>query len=498
MATPCEALLAAVLAVINGPACAAFREERGLLGYVIVGSTALIGHEHAPGGDLDVVLVSNGPATHGADALAALAELHALLERAVALAECAIWTVSATVPLLKVQQSRCHASLDLLWMSGSSMVSRSNLLPTSCTTIAAHWDTSTAGAPPPGVLRHFAIDDPELDVPPHGGGGPAAECVRLVRLFTATLGRSRTFTANLIRRLRAWARARHVYGTRYGYPGGSAWTTMLWVFCTHLDRHGGAAHADVPSEDAVLLRFFTVVALWRYPLPWTLSNFDAILERAATAAVDTSSTNTIPPRPLDPTGLEASVGRHLITSFVVPMPYDTDNRSAMVWNMTQCVQAPNHRAILREAWAASAGLRAPVLDYRNEVRDLAFRRMTIDGAMRCRWPMYLSVALPAAAPPEWCGIVASRLMATLLPQLEMCGFVPRPLCVDRPAYLILLWPRDASTTTSLLLPLEDRILPCIYHMLESAYRVLYGAAATTERPRLERLIPTLDLQLSDL
>lgn len=124
--------------------------------------------------------------------------------------------------------------------------------------------------------------------------------------------------------------------------------------------------------------------------------------------------------------------------------------------MTQCVQAPNQRIILREAWAAAMSRSpltvplgpAPPLNYRDEVRDLSCRRLTLDGGMRCKWPLYLSVTLPAGTPPEWRGIVGSRIMATLLPQLEVCGFFPRPLCADRPAFLVLLWPREALRLSS--------------------------------------------------
>ena len=131
-----------------------------------------------------------------------------------------------------------------------------------------------------------------------------------------------------------------------------------------------------------------------------------------------------------------------------------------------------------------------------------------------RWPIYLTIKLPDCSPEEWRGIIGSRLMSVLLPQLQACGFFPRPLCVDRPAYMLLLWvgchiccdvtfhsrPVDCVWTNQsyleFTLPLEDRILPCLFAMLETAYNTLWDAQ--TERPPLSTLLPQLDIHLSDL
>ena len=197
-----------------------------------------------------------------------------------------------------------------------------------------------------------------------------------------------------------------------------------------------------------------------------------------------------------------SIGRYVATAFVVPLPVAYTPR---IWNMTQCVQMPTQRAILREAWFAAVaiahngpGQPTAFADSAEEVR--ALRRGPVAANGLARWPVYLILLHPPGSPKEWRGIVGSRLMATLLPQLEACGFYCRPICVESPAYKILLWPMDAVWTThapaDLVMPLRDRILPCLFVMFQTAYGALWGNGAP-DRPPLSDLLPSLDLQLSD-
>ena len=53
--------------------------------------------------------------------------------------------------------------------------------------------------------------------------------------------------------LRHWARMRHVYGTRYGFPGGSAWLVMLLVYCRWYDKSLLHPHNDGCTVQDVLL-----------------------------------------------------------------------------------------------------------------------------------------------------------------------------------------------------------------------------------------------------
>ena len=222
-----------------------------------------------------------------------------------------------------------------------------------------------------------------------------------------------------------------------------------------------------------------------------------------------------------------------------------------MWNMTQSVQLTTQRTLLREAWIGALHRTGPWLNYRDELRSQTCGRNTLYGHVRARWPhpvgrrprdgvrrwpLYLSITLPKRSPMEWRGIIGSRprggphparaavracLMTTMLPQLEACGFFPRPLCTDFPSFLILVWPADATWSTysqaTVLLPLRERLMPCLFAMIETAYSSLWhgptaprgysppwtppqGASGETiEFPMLLRdLLPDLDIQLSDL
>jgi hypothetical protein len=238
-------------------------------------------------------------------------------------------------------------------------------------------------------------------------------------------------------------------------------------------------------------------------VPWTLHNLAAVAEG----------------KRVDGGALEGSVGRRLVTNFVVPLPFISG--TGRLWNMsgrlpvpgaprrigrrpavTQCVQLSNQRCLLREARRAlEAAPEEPLGDYRKEMQTVPA------GPGRPRWPVYLSITFPENSPYEWRGIVGSRLMSTLLPQLESSGLFARPLCVDTPAYVVLLWPMDALWVTQArndaLLPIRERVLPCLFSMMETAFLTLWprsvaGGDGRDAGPRLVHLLPDLDLHLCDL
>ena len=336
---------------------------------------------------------------------------------------------------------------------------------------------------PPPPLQQFFPNDTSLGLPSYGG--PSVDSIYLSRLFLKGLETSPTFTIAALHRLRCFAKRRNVYGSKYGFPGGSAWCTMLWSFCMWLDESMQYldSQPEKPLPEEVIWRFFTVLALWPWPLPWTVENMSCIVER----------------RQVVGTALQVSMGRHLSTAFVVPLPSSSGYR---MWNMTQCVQTSNQQVILKEAWNAATFRAAEFPEYRHEMRDMCCRRHNTEGALLLRWPVYLSVRLPDCSPPEWHGIVGSRLMSVLLPQLQACGFFPRPLCVENPCYTVLLWPSDSVWSNvshvDIALPLQDRILPCLFAMLESAYISMWSAKSTEDAPSLSRLLPELDVHLCDL
>lgn len=94
----------------------------------------------------------------------------------------------------------------------------------------------------------------------------------------------------------------HCYGSRYGYPGGSAWCAMLWTFCMFLDSNGSPEDQLISTDDTVA-RFLMTVALWPWPVPWTVGNMVSVVDR----------------KPVDGAAVEVSVGRHLTTAFIVPL-----------------------------------------------------------------------------------------------------------------------------------------------------------------------------------
>lgn len=416
-----------------------------------------------PGADVDAVLLATGPPTEPS---AVLPNLLVALGPSLHETGVAAWFVNAMVPLLKLQ--RGDESVDLLWLGGC--IRPIPDMPASGPEMEVDFgeDEDTEVTP----LKAFDVDQAPVDTQ-----SPAADCILLSRLFRRSLLTSTTFTASALRSVRAFARRRHLYGSKYGYPGGSAWCTLLWAFCQWLDQQPLASSL---GEAAVLHRFFTVLAVWPWPLPWTTENMSRIVAG----------------HPVDGSALEVSLGRHQATSFVVPLPTTLAPR---VWNMTQSVQVSTQRSLLREAWAAALSASPPneLPEFRHEMREYTCQR---HGPQGTRWPVYLCVELPLSAPPEWRGIVGARLMSTLLPQLEACGFFPRPLCVDEPSYLVLLWPVDATWSThapaDLVLPLRGRILPCMYAMLQAAYVTMWGTRTT--KPRVESLLPSIDVQLADL
>lgn len=268
---PLEALLGAVIDVLSGEGGAAVRAGLRLRGYALVGSAALIGSSPDRNlGDLDVVLLSDGSSTEGGyDGGVALWQVYEALRSAAPSDGYDVHFVSANVPIVKV--SRADASLDLLWLSGvllppasvesvvpvgeidtdahtrmviepgGSSGSRLPSVPPATTLAEEAGDELEPPAyfPPPALVRYEAED--ERVVLPAVGCSGAADAVRLSRILGRTIrGGSPSFTVDTILRLRGWAKARHLYGSKYGYPGGSAWTVS-----------GAGRNRPAPPADAM-------------------------------------------------------------------------------------------------------------------------------------------------------------------------------------------------------------------------------------------------------
>lgn len=444
------------LALVGHDGLRPVRAELGLVGYTLVGSGAYLPPEVCDG-DVDLVLLSSRPEVEPESGLPRLLEA----VRGRCEADIVVWYIQAVACLLKVV--RGGESLDVLW--------------------AADERVGDGGAAAAGDDAFRRIPAREAAAMLESAGSRAADCVHLTCLVEAALASRHptAFTVPALIALRQWARRRQVYGTRYGYPGGSAWMVMLLVYCRWYDAavldRGGEDGGGAAAED-VLWHLLLTLALWPWPLPFTTANMRALSTRRHQ-------------QPGEPLGggrvLEGSVGRRLVTSFVVPLPCE-----GSAWNMTQAVQWPNHLALLRDAW--DAGLRRvrvggpPVAggaDLLEETRRLAL----VDP-----WPLFLVVRVPrdARAPAGWWTLVVNRVVPTVWPQLDACGFYARPLCTDEP-FVFLLWPQEyvwsRHSRTDLVLPLRERVGNALFHMVLEAHRTLPAGSA----PSLADLLPVLSL-----
>lgn len=159
--------------------------------------------------------------------------------------------------------------------------------------------------------------------------------------------------------------------------------------------------------------------------------------------------------------------------------------------MTQSVQWPQRQSICHEAWQTARTCEGPpFVDLRIELRSL--RRFYA-------WPLFLTIELPFSSPPEWCGLIGSRLLTVMVPQLWAAGFFPRPLCVERPYFLIALWPKEALThevcQETIILELKERLAAPLFALCVKSFaesRLSVGGDAA-----LQDLLPFVDIQPMD-
>ena len=116
-----------------------------------------------------------------------------------------------------------------------------------------------------------------------------------------------------------------------------------------------------------------------------------------------------------------------------------------------------------------------------------------------QWPVHLVVQWPdchhhlPVMMQQWHSLVDSRLVATLSPQLDACGFFTRPMCMDNP-FVFLLWPQEAAWTRhveiEVLLPLRRRVSRVLFLMLLEAHRSMWPQK---NGPALRDLVPEVRL-----
>ena len=114
-------LLPVLVSILNThEACLKFRTRWQLWGYVVVGSTTVLGGTNVDSCDVDVVLLSASDFHRASDTTIALLELNAILGSAGVLPETSkVWFVNATVNILKMQDG--DQSMDILWRPGAGM-----------------------------------------------------------------------------------------------------------------------------------------------------------------------------------------------------------------------------------------------------------------------------------------------------------------------------------------------------------------------------------------
>ena len=308
-------LLARIIGILMGTdRGSTFRRQWQLWGYVVVGSKALLGHCDAEQ-DTDVVLLSEtnvpaGSTTYHCQSDAALSELAInrvcplvdgfewVLRKEPDLRDASVWFVNATVNVVKVCTN--DDSVDVLWLSGGGQLE---------STSGPSHRGCTLKPPAPTVaipgLAEYKADNLALILPMYGG--MAVECIHLGRIFLQTLRTSGTFSTEALCRVRAFAKRRHVYGSKYGFP--PVWVRAMARARTRRvgrrgppccgvsvcgwtnnwprsRRHPNHSAAGLPADrrsavlaEEVVQRFLTVLSLWPWPLPWTYQNMQSIVDR---------------------------------------------------------------------------------------------------------------------------------------------------------------------------------------------------------------------------
>lgn len=163
------------------------RKRYGLRGYLVVGSRSLL-ETMTTNSDSDVVLLASEETN-------ALEDLYLLLCPKDDKDDRRVWLVTtAIVSILKVERNT--ESLDLLWLGG-------------CTFSQNDDDAFVA----------FDVDetDHRYTLPPDESLGPEGDSILLTRLFRKALfSEEMSFDVPMLTVVRQWAKARHLYGSRYG------------------------------------------------------------------------------------------------------------------------------------------------------------------------------------------------------------------------------------------------------------------------------------------
>lgn len=192
---------------------AAVRTTLGIIGFTVVGSAAYLPPRHCDG-DMDIVLLSTSTSEPEAVLPALLEALRAAEASDGGVPVCGpgsvLWYVQAVASLIKVV--RGTESMDLLMATG-------------CRDNGVVADAASSHR----TFRAYPSAEACAVLPEWGSR--SADCVMLTSLVQRALGGgggvrgpptapTTAFTVPALLALRQWAKARHIYGTRYGFPGG--------------------------------------------------------------------------------------------------------------------------------------------------------------------------------------------------------------------------------------------------------------------------------------
>ena len=401
-----ESIMTSILAVLSGNAN---NKPFSIKGWCHIGSRAYIGGDLSESSDVDMVIIMES------HILASMTLVHNTLEWFVEVLSTeqfidSIWFIPAVVPIVKaICKGSLHVDLLVMYVTGEILHT-------------GKFD------------RHFSCHNgyPESVLDGVLLANKLAQCFEVDEK-----------ARDLLLTLRDWTKARHIYGTQFGYPSGSAWAVAVYVY--------SQLH---PGHHNTLQEFVSFFVAWPWPLPMTMHNYN----------------ESISPMPVFEclSALCGTIAKYTATKLVIPLPCGSRR------NMTQHVGRSQHAYILHEMCkllAHTVGCRA---DYVTELTYMAPSACT-----------FLSIHCDTGV-VSWDSVVASRVMLTLVPQLEVCGYYVRPLCLNKPMVIVLL-PRHQGS-----LPLGARLIPILVKMLVDCYQT--APQDIKLKRSLSELMPILDVQ----
>ena len=210
------------------------------------------------------------------------------------------------------------------------------------------------------------------------------------------------FSKSLIVLVRQWAQNRQLYGTVYGFPGGSAWIVMLWLFCETVLHNSSSP--SVIIDDRHLFRLMCMFyAKWPWPLPLTRVNCFAVFKNDQDA--------------YDWQFLPLGVTKHCCGEVVLPLPDEVQKEQKEQINMTHTVGVIQHSTILWEMQRAMA--------YDIDV----VQPIVTDTELCTSASFYIVFVCDHRNDMQWQTHVQSFGITRMIDRLYHLGVLSRPFCV---------------------------------------------------------------------